>query len=52
MTREELRAWVAETRVRQGLAPTISDPAVLAKLAGMVADVLVVRRKEGGGDAS
>jgi hypothetical protein len=26
MSREELCAWVAESRARQGLPPTISDP--------------------------
>jgi hypothetical protein len=38
MTPAEIRARVAETRARQGLSPTISDPAVLAELAAVVAD--------------
>jgi hypothetical protein len=40
MTPAEVRAWVAETRARQGLPPTISDPTVLAKLAALVADTI------------
>jgi hypothetical protein len=41
VTREQLRAWVAATRARQGLSPTISDAATLATLAAMVADALL-----------
>jgi hypothetical protein len=44
MTGEEVAAWVAETRARQGLPPTVTDPAVLAELA---ADVMAVAQ---GGD--
>jgi hypothetical protein len=44
----EVRAWVAETRRRQGLPPTITDPTTLARLAAMVADTMI---REGGGDA-
>ena len=39
-------AWVAETRARQGLPPTITDPTTLARLAAMVADTMI---REGGG---
>jgi hypothetical protein len=51
MTPAELHAWVAETRARQGLPPTISDPTVLARLAALVADTMVLARREGGGRA-
>lgn len=47
MTPAEVRAWVAETRTRQGLPPTITDPTTLARLAAMVADTMV---RVGGGD--
>jgi hypothetical protein len=43
----EVVARVAETRARQGLPPTITDPTTLARLAAMVADTMIV---EGGGD--
>jgi hypothetical protein len=43
----EVVAWVAETRARQGLPPTITDPTTLARLAAMVADTMV---RVGGGD--
>ena len=48
MTPAEIAAWVAETRTRQGLPPTISDPTTLARLAAMVADTMIL---EGGGRA-
>lgn len=48
MTREELRAWIAETRARQGLPPTITDPTVLARLAALVADTIVLPGRKGG----
>jgi hypothetical protein len=48
MTREQIRAQVADTRARQGLGPTITDPAVLRQLAVEVADVLV--RQQGATD--
>jgi hypothetical protein len=48
VTPAEVAAWVAETRARQGLPPRISDPAVLAKLAALVADTLVLARRKGG----
>jgi hypothetical protein len=51
MTPAELRAWVAETRARQGLPPTISDPTVLARLAALVADTMTLPGRKGGGDA-
>jgi hypothetical protein len=47
MTPAEIAAQVAETRARQGLPPTISDPTTLAKLAAMVADTMILK---GGGD--
>jgi hypothetical protein len=40
MTPAEVAARVAETRARQGLPPTISDPTVLADLAALVADLI------------
>jgi hypothetical protein len=52
MTRAELRAWVAETRARQGLPPRISDPSVLARLAALVADVMVLPGRKGDTDAA
>jgi hypothetical protein len=57
MSRQELRDWVAETRARQGLRPTISDPATLAKVAMLVADTMTVLRRDdaassGGASAS
>jgi hypothetical protein len=47
VTPAEVRAWVAETRRQQGLPPTVSDPTVLAELAALVADVMVLARQEG-----
>jgi hypothetical protein len=38
MTSAEIAAQVAETRARQGLPPTITDPTVLTQLAVLVAD--------------
>jgi hypothetical protein len=49
VTPAEVAAWVAETRARQGLPPRISDPTVLAKLAVLVADTMVLARQKGGG---
>ncbi len=49
MSREELRDWVAEPRARQGLRPTISDPATLAKVAMLVADTMTVALRGGEG---
>jgi hypothetical protein len=40
VTPAEVAARVAETRARQGLGPTITDPATLAKLAVVVADTI------------
>jgi hypothetical protein len=48
VTPAEVRAWVAETRRRQDLPPTITDPTTLARLAAMVADTMILK---GGGDA-
>jgi hypothetical protein len=50
VTPAELRAWVAETRRRQGLGPTISHADVLAKVAALVADTIILARREGGDD--
>jgi hypothetical protein len=33
VTPEEMRAWVAASRARQGLPPTITDPGVLERCA-------------------
>ncbi len=49
MIRDEVCAWVAETRARQGLEPTVTDPAVLAELAAAVADTMVERAPGGDG---
>jgi hypothetical protein len=40
MTASEMAAWVAETRAAQDLPATIDNPATLAELAGMVAEML------------
>jgi hypothetical protein len=48
VTPAEVAAWVAETRTRQGLPPTISNPAVLARLAVLVADTMVLAQRKGG----
>jgi hypothetical protein len=48
MIRAEVAAWVAETRARQDLPPRITDPTVLAKLAALVADTMVLARHRGG----
>jgi hypothetical protein len=54
MTPAEVRTRVAETRHRQGLGPTITDPTTLAGLAAMVADTMIPkvgdRRGPPGGD--
>jgi hypothetical protein len=47
VTPAEVAAWVAETRARQGLPPTTSDPAVLARLAVLVADTMVLAQRKG-----
>ncbi len=56
MSRQELRDWVAETRARQGLRPTISDPATLAEVARFVVDTMTVLQRDdaasSGGGAS
>jgi hypothetical protein len=46
MSCQELRDWVAETRARQGLQPTINDPATLARVAMLVADTMTVARRD------
>jgi hypothetical protein len=40
MTPAELRAWVADSRARQGLGPTITDPAAQQQVAAMAAEAL------------
>jgi hypothetical protein len=40
MTRDELRAWVAQSRAQQGLPPAIQDPATVAQVGAMAARVL------------
>jgi hypothetical protein len=52
MTPAEVRAQVAESRRQQGLPPTITDPAVLAELAALVAETMVLARRKGGADAT
>jgi hypothetical protein len=50
---DEVRAWVAETRAKQGLEPTITDPATLAELAAAVAEtMLVAEGGDGHGEAA
>jgi len=46
MTPAELAAWVAETRARQGLEPTISDRKTISKAAALVARVLADHRRD------
>ena len=41
MISAEMSAWVAESRARQGLGPTITDLAVQEQFAAMAADALV-----------
>jgi hypothetical protein len=41
MTPAEMRVWVAQSRARQGLGPTITDDAVQEQLSEMIAEVLV-----------
>ena len=48
MIRDEVRAWVAETRAKQGLPPTIIDPTVLAELAAAVAETMAATGQRGG----
>jgi hypothetical protein len=47
MTAEELRAWVADSRARQGLGPTITDLAAQDQLAEMAADALTRQNGDG-----
>jgi hypothetical protein len=49
MIRDEVREWVVETRAKQGLPPTITDPATLATLAAMVADTMLAAGGDGDG---
>jgi hypothetical protein len=48
MSPAEVAAWVAETRTRQGLPARITDPMVLARLAALVADTMVLTHQRGG----
>jgi hypothetical protein len=50
MTRTGVREWVVETRAKQGLEPTITDPATLATLAAMVTETMLA--PGGDGDAA
>jgi hypothetical protein len=47
MTPAEIAAQVAETRARQGLPPTITDPTTLAGLAATVAGTMTRERGDG-----
>jgi hypothetical protein len=47
MTPEELRAWVRDSRARQRLSPTITDPAAQDQLAAMAADALTRQNGDG-----
>ncbi len=50
MTREELAAWVAESRAAQGLPRHVEDEATLAPLAMLLAEAL--KGGEGRAEAS
>jgi hypothetical protein len=52
MTPAELRAWVADSRARQGLGPTITDPAAQEQFAAMAADALTRQNGDGVGHAN
>jgi hypothetical protein len=52
MTPEELRAWVRESRARQGLGPTITDPAAQDQFAAMAADALTRQNGDGADHAN
>jgi len=47
LTPVELRAWVADSRARQGLGPTITDPAAQDQLAAMAVDALTRHNGDG-----
>jgi hypothetical protein len=47
MTPAEMRVWVAESRARQGLGPTVTDSTAQDQLAAMVADVLIRENSDG-----
>jgi hypothetical protein len=47
MTPAEMRVWVAESRARQGLGPTITDPAAQQQVAAMAADALTRENSDG-----
>ena len=52
MTPEELRAWVRDSRARQGLGPTITDPAAQEQFAAMAADALTRQNGDGADHAN
>jgi hypothetical protein len=52
MTPEELRTWVRDSRARQGLGPTITDPAAQEQFAAMAADALTRQNGDGADHAN
>ena len=52
MIRDEVRAWVAETRAKQELPPTITDPATLAELAALVVETMTAQGGDDRGKAA
>ncbi len=48
MIPDEVRAWVRETRLRQGLPEHVENEAVLAELAADVADTMADAGRQGG----
>jgi hypothetical protein len=52
VTPVELRAWVADSRARQGLGPTITDPAAQEQFAAMAADALTRQNGDGADHAN
>jgi hypothetical protein len=49
---KQVRDWVARTRAKQGLPPTITDPATLAELAALVVETMAPQGKAGDRDAA
>jgi hypothetical protein len=47
LTPVELCAWVRDSRARQGLGPTITDPSAQDQLAAMAADALTRQNGDG-----
>jgi hypothetical protein len=52
VTPEELAAWVRDSRARQGLGPTITDPAAQEQFAAMAADALTRQNGDGADHAN